>query len=116
MVHHNELRDRFADLTGKAFTPTRAHNNPLIFAGCAVKRTKEKPAISKAKSSTKKLETIEHKINLLIRDLWKNGTDSVHNIRVVNTDAKSHSEKTPEKCLHEVERENNKMYLESCLQ
>ena len=61
-------------------------------------------------------EATEHKGNLLIRDLWQNGTASVHNMRVVNTDAKYHLEKTPEKCLHEAERAKKKMYLEACHQ
>ena len=55
------------------------------------------------------LESTEQKSYLLIRDLWQNGTDSVHNMRVTNTDAKYHSEKTPEKCLKEVERSKKKM-------
>ena len=37
-------------------------------------------------------------------------------MRVVNTDAKSHLGKTPEKCLQEAERGNNMMYPEECLQ
>ena len=44
-------------------------------------------------------EAMEHKGDLLIHDLWKNGSDSVHDMRVTNTDAKSHSAKPPEKCL-----------------
>ena len=35
---------------------------------------------------------------------------------VVNTHAKSHSEKTPGKFLQEAERAEKKMYLEACLQ
>ena len=37
-------------------------------------------------------------------------------MRVVNTDSKSHSAKTPEKFLQEAEQAKNKMYLEACLQ
>ena len=37
-------------------------------------------------------------------------------MRVVNTDAKSHIAKTPEKCIHEVERGEKWMCLEACLQ
>ena len=33
-------------------------------------------------------EDMEQKGDLLIRDLWKNGTDSVHCVRVINTDTK----------------------------
>ena len=49
-------------------------------------------------------EVKEQKGNLLIRDLWQQGTDSVHDMRVVNTDALSYVRKTPEKCLHKAER------------
>ena len=34
----------------------------------------------------------------------------------MNTDAPTHQEKDPEKCLHEAERGKKKMYLEDCLQ
>ena len=53
---------------------------------------------------------------LLIRDLWQNGTGSVHGMHVVNNDAKSHSVKSPEKCLQEAEMEKKRMYLETRLQ
>ena len=35
--------------------------------------------------------------DILIRDLWMQRTDSIHDIRVVNTDVVSHQSKTPEK-------------------
>ena len=41
-------------------------------------------------ANTPPIEAIKQKGDLLIRELWHNGTDSVHNMRVVNTDAKSH--------------------------
>ena len=94
-------------------------DEPLIFVGCAVKRPKSKPARSKATifpAATPSLEATEQKGDLLIRDLWHYGTDSVHNMRVVNTYYKSHLAKTPEKCLQEAERAKKKMYLEACLQ
>ena len=61
-------------------------------------------------------EATEQKGDLLIRDLWANGTHSVHDMRVGNTDAKSYWERYSEKCLEEVEKGNKKMYLEACLQ
>ena len=45
--------------------------------------------------------------------LWANEIDSVHDMRVVNTDAKSYWEKSPERCLDEAERGKKKMYLEA---
>ena len=113
---HKNIHDGVADLAGTAFTPTHLRDDPLIFAGCAVKRPKENPARSKAKSSIPQLEATEQKGDLLIRDLWNNGTESVHDMRVMNNDAKLLLEKTPEKSLQESEQANKKMYLEACLQ
>ena len=81
-----------------------------------MKKTNAKPARYKTTPSTQHLEATEYKGNLLIHDLWQNGTKSVYNMPVLNTYVKSHSAKTPEKCRQEVERAKKKMYLEACLQ
>ena len=51
----------------------------------------------------------------MIRDIWTQGTDSIHVMRVVNTDAVSYQSKTLEKCLETAERENKRNYLKTCL-
>ena len=81
-----------------------------------MKRTKATPA--RASGTTDRdgatpPEVTEQKGDLLIRDLWQNGTDSVHDMYVVNTYAKSHTAKTPEKCLQEAESGEKWMYLEA---
>ena len=91
-------------------------DNPCIYASCAVKRTKAKTAKSTNTPSTKTLEDTKQKGDLLIRHIFQNGTDSDHDMQVVNTDDKSHSANTPEKCLQEAERAKKNMYLEACLQ
>ena len=73
-----------------------------------MERTAENTATSKITPSTKKVEATEKKGNLLICDIWKNGTDSVHDTHVVNTDTNSNSAKTPEKCLQEEEQAKKK--------
>ena len=63
-------------------------DNPLIYPGRAVKRTKDTPARASGKTDQAGApppEVTDQKGNLLIRDLWQNGTDSVHNMRVVST-------------------------------
>ena len=97
-ARHNELRDGVADLASRAFTPSHVRNSPLIYQGCAVMRTKVQPAgpCDSITSETSPPEATEQKGNLLIRDLWANGTDSIHDMRVVNTDAKSYRGRTPE--------------------
>ena len=62
------------------------------------------------------LYLLEQEGDLLICDLWQNGTDSVNNMRVVNTDSNYHTAKTPENFLQDAERGNKQMYLEACIQ
>ena len=41
------------------------------------------------------LDHSEQKGDLLICDLWKIGTDSIHDVRAVNTDTLSYHNKSP---------------------
>ena len=52
MARHNEIQDGVVELSDKEFTPSHMRNDPLIFAGCAMKRPKAKPAISKYTNAT----------------------------------------------------------------
>ena len=83
-----------------------------------MKKTKAKPAGPSDTTDPDETppEATEQKGDLLLRDLWHNGTDSVHDMHLLNTGAKSYWEKSPEKCLEEAENSKNKMYLERCLQ
>ena len=84
-----------------------------------MKRTKATPVEDSVTTDHAKApppEVKEQKGDLLIHDLWQNGTYSVHNMRVVNTDAKSHMSKAPEKFPQEAETWKKPMYLEACLQ
>ena len=105
-------------LARRAFTRTHVRNDPLIYQGCAVTRKKSQPAGPGGSTApgTSPPGDSEQKGDLLIRDLWDNGTDSIHDMRVVNTDAKSYWGRTQEKCLEEADRGKKKMYLEACLQ
>ena len=94
-------------------------NYPLIYSGSAVRRTKATLAGSnKTKPSEHPVapEVTEQKGDLLIWDLWQQGTYSVHKMRVVNTDTLTYQLKAPEKCLYEAEKGKKNMYLEACLQ
>ena len=55
-------------------------------------RTKVQPAGPRdsTTSGTSPSEAMEQKGDLLIQDLWANGTNSVHGMRVVNTNTKSY--------------------------
>ena len=43
VVHHNELRDGLANLSGKAFTPAHMRDDPKFFTGHAVRGGRAKP-------------------------------------------------------------------------
>ena len=90
----------------------------LPYQCCAVKRTKDNPAgpIDTTDPDDTPQDDMEQKGDLLLRDLWQNGTDSVNNMHVVNTDAKSYWEKSPKKFLEEVDNSKKKIYLERYLQ
>ena len=91
--HHNDLRVSFSDLASKAFTPTHVLGDPKIYTGRAVR------------GGTDKLKGSPYKDKgylkgcLLIRDLWVQGTNSINNMHVMNTDATSYQSKTPNKFL-----------------
>ena len=57
----------------------------------------------------------ELKEDILIKYLWRQGTDSIHDMRVVNTDTASYQYKNPNKCLETADKEKNKKYLDACL-
>ena len=46
--------------------------------------------------------------------VWKK--ERIYNISQINTDAKYHIDKDPDKCLQEAKGGNKRMYLEACLQ
>ena len=47
----------------------------------------------------------------MIRNLWQNGTKSVHDMSVVNTDAKSYLMKTQKRCIQDDAKAKKKIYL-----
>ena len=115
MARHNELCDGVSGVAGKALTPAHMRDDPKISTGYAVRGLKEK---CKAKGKGAEVpipEEGEEKGDLLIRDIWTQGTDSIHDIRVVNNDAVSYQSKTPEKCLESAGREKKKNLLNACL-
>ena len=69
---HNELHDGVVELAGKAFTPSHVRNDPLIYSGRAVKRTKDMPAGASGKTDwagAPSPEVMDQKGDLLIHDL-----------------------------------------------
>ena len=83
----------------KSFTPMHVQDNPLTYAGRAVKSPKDQSAGSKPSPSSQNPETTEQKGKILIDNLWQKGTKSVHDICVVNTDTKIYVANTQANCI-----------------
>ena len=105
----NKLRNGVADYVIKAFTPTHVYDDPKIYTVCAIRGGKNDIKWSPSKYVE------ELKGGILIREPWIQGTDSIHNMRVANSDATSYQSKSPENCLETDERENKKKYIYACL-
>ena len=115
MAHQNELSDGVANLEGKAFTPTHVHDDSKIFTGCYLRGGKTKGKTTKKGKEAPPLEEGDEKEDLMIQDIWTQGTDSIHDMRVLNNDAVSYQYKTPEKFLETSECEKKNKYLNTCL-
>ena len=87
-----------------------------FFKYCDTKENPDRTTGTTVLDNAPQLQAMEHTGDLLIRDIWHNGTDIVHDMRFVNTYARSHSENPLEKCLQEAKRAKKLMYLEACLQ
>ena len=103
-MRHNNLHDGLSELASKDFTPVHVRDDPNIYTGRAVRG-----GTDNLKGSPSKDEG-ELKEDLLIRYLWMQGTDSIHNMRVVNTDATSYQSKSPEKCLETAKKAKKELY------
>ena len=105
----------------KGLHPAHVCDNVKIFTGCAVHRWKAKGEVAVKGKAAKKdkealpLEERENKGDLFIRDLWTQGADRIHNMRVVNTDAVSYQSNTLKKCLETNKRKKKRKYLNTCL-
>ena len=82
--HHNNICDGFADLAKKSFTPTYVRDYPKIYTRCAVRGGNKNMKWSPSQDEG------ELKGGTLVRDIWTQGMDSIHDMRTMNTDATSY--------------------------
>ena len=83
-ARHNKFCGGVADLEIKDFNTTHVRGDPEIYTGCAVRGGKEKIKGYPPKDKG------GLKGDILIRDLWTQGTGSIHDMHDVNTDATSY--------------------------
>ena len=104
-TRHNKFHDWNSDFAGKTCTPYHVRYNTLIHPGHVVREGKAHLSENPHNNSPVATENIEKKGDMIIRKLWKRGTDSIHDMGVVNTDNPSHGNKSLEKCLQKTETE-----------
>ena len=104
MNFHNELRDGVVELAGKSFTPLHVHKDPLIHPGRAFLEIESHTMGSFNNNPPVANDILEQKVDMLICNLCQIRTDSIHDMRVLNTDSLSHWNKSPEKFLQTEEK------------
>ena len=104
MACHIELNDGVSNLASKAFTPTHVHDDPKIYTCRAVHRGKYKIKGPPSK------DLVELKVDLLIIDLWTQGTYSINDTIVVRTDATTYKYRSPKNVLETAEKAKKKKY------
>ena len=104
-TRHNKICVGVSDLSGKAFNTPHMHDDLLINTGHSVQEVKAHPEGSPHNNLPVATGTSEKKVDLIIRDLCQIGMDSIHDMRVMNTDALSHRNKSPYNFLHMAEKE-----------
>ena len=114
MSYHNKLRDGVSDLAGKAFTPAKNAQRTQNFHRLRCVGGEPQSQNQRYGGPTTRRGG-EGDGELLIQDLWTHGTEIIHDIRVVNTDAISYQSKTTKKCLETAGCKYKKKYLHACI-
>jgi hypothetical protein len=96
--------------------PSAVRDEPLI-DGCATEKVKTSPDKITTQNSDKEAATGEdERGDLLIRGFWTAGTDCILDVRVTDTDSKSHCKRTPFKVSESQGKEKTRKYLGACLE
>jgi hypothetical protein len=118
IIRHNEIRDELHDLAAQAFNNSSVRDEPQIHPS---RHEEQKEASEESPESQQVIRTLskqassEERGDILIRNLWQNGTDCILDVRITDTDAASYRHKDPKKVLEQHEREKKKKYLQACL-
>jgi hypothetical protein len=114
ILWHNVINKELCDLASKALVPSAACVELKIQTKCAV----EGPRAMDPKSPVQRLSRSsdeEHRY-LLIHGFWSHGMDTIVDVCLTDTDAKSYRSRNPHKVLAMQEFEKKKKYLKACLE
>ena len=109
ICRHNEVKDELIDIGIKAFGLNSIRDEPLT-----------NPISDGNNSNNQNTNTNNNNNNnradIMMRGLWERGTDGLIDIQIVNTDSRSHRNRSPEAVLKTAERNNKKKHLNHCQQ
>jgi hypothetical protein len=103
IIRHNEVSDELSDMAVRAFQTSAVRDEPKIHQ-C-------RPANGGKSCAT--LIDNEDRGGVLIRGLWKKGTDCILDVRVMDTDATYYALKPSDKVLEAAEKLKKKKYLQA---
>ena len=115
---HDEINQELASLSTMALKNSSVRAEPLINPGSADKVNQSPPTQETPAPDTppEPPEDNRDRGDLLVRNLWKQGSDCIIDVRVTNLDAPSYISRDPASVLASHEKQKKKKYVDDCLQ
>jgi len=116
-ARHDELRDELCVVGTQAYSPAAIRDEPYVKSGRNRSGQDQEAADdSPVRVITRKRGEEEGELrgDLSIRGLWNRQTDTIIDVRITNSDAKSYLNKTVAKHLLAQEKEKKDKYLPMC--
>ena len=101
---HDEVKYELADIATKAYNPSSIRDEP-----------RTNPFHEGEQNDSAVSSPDNYRADILIRGLWRRGTDGLIDIKIVNTDSKTHINRTPEAVLKSSEASKKRKHLRHCL-
>ena len=113
---HDEINQELASLSTMALRNSSVRAEPLINPGSADKVKKSPPKQGSPTPDTPP-ESPDNRDrgDLLVRNLWKQGSDCIIDVRVTNLDAPSYASRDPASVLASHKKQKKKKYVEEFL-
>ena len=121
VFRHNEIRNKLISVCQMCFSKRSVRDEPNLtnISNDSNKNQNKKTKKGETINDNQNEEAVttgELRGDLLVRNLWRNGTSCVIDVRMSDTDAKSYRTKDPHQVLKTQENEKKKKYLETCVQ
>ena len=117
---YDDYRDDLGLVAGQAYSPSSIRDDPRVKKGRETEDRSKKldPQDAQVTTITNKDKQKDDGLygDLLIRHLWQSNTDTIIDVRITDTDAKSYISRPLESVLEGQEKEKKRKYLNACLE